>query len=225
MQVDGQRQCSESPTLPPRRRYHQHYHRQHGTSLKHSNIHSNHILRRNLTGLPSTIVKTHHQHRTQHNSFSYLYKNAMMQMRIVRGLHISPCKLPGGGLQKQGYKLSETASCKNFTPSQARRHYKFLKTRWLGNSRLNVIASSCTNTLHTHTSLYLHPREALWSVSAPRSPRRGGGRRPGPGWPAAPATAPRPSPAGLAGAQASDSASPAPGCPSEASTLLLLHPG
>jgi len=28
--VDGQRQCSESPTLPPRRRYHQHYHRQHG---------------------------------------------------------------------------------------------------------------------------------------------------------------------------------------------------
>merc|ERR1719382_953577 len=27
--VDGQRQCSESPTLPPRRRYHQHYHRQH----------------------------------------------------------------------------------------------------------------------------------------------------------------------------------------------------
>merc|ERR1719266_3300770 len=29
--VDGQqRQCSESPTLPPRRRYHQHYHRHHG---------------------------------------------------------------------------------------------------------------------------------------------------------------------------------------------------
>ena len=74
-------------------------------------------------------------------------------MRIVWGLHISQCKLPGGGFQKQGYKLSETASCKNFTPSQARHHYKFLKTRWLGNSRLNVIASSlptCTNTLHTH---------------------------------------------------------------------------
>ena len=29
-QVEVGRQHSESPTLPPRRRYHQHYHRQHG---------------------------------------------------------------------------------------------------------------------------------------------------------------------------------------------------
>ena len=75
-------------------------------------------------------------------------------MRIVRGSHISQCKLLGGVLQKQGYKLSETASCKNFTPAQARPHYKFLKTRWLGNSRLNVIARSlliCTNTMQLHT--------------------------------------------------------------------------
>ena len=38
-QVDGQqRQCSESPTLPPRRRYHQHYHRHHG---KHFHLKNN----------------------------------------------------------------------------------------------------------------------------------------------------------------------------------------
>ena len=72
-------------------------------------------------------------------------------------MHISQCKLLGGVLQKQGYKLSETASCKNFTPAQARhQHYKFLKTRWLGNSRSNVIASSLLlykYFAHTHSLL------------------------------------------------------------------------
>ena len=94
MQVDGQRQCSESPTLPPRRRYHQHYHRQHGTSLIHSNIHSKHILRKfnivakhNCKDIPPAQEDTAH---TLHTSRSYKPLSGRSHHLTERPVHLSP---------------------------------------------------------------------------------------------------------------------------------------
>ena len=83
-----------------------------------------------------------------------------------------------------------------------------------------------SNKVHTcllaaHITIYLHSREAIWSVRAPCRPRRGGWRRwPGP----APATSPPWPPAGLAWAKTSDSSRPAQGSTSEASSVLILPP-
>ena len=81
-----------------------------------------------------------------------------------------------------------------------------------------------SNKVHTcllaaHITIYLHSREAIWSVRAPCRPRRGGWRR----WPG-PATSPPWPPAGLAWAKTSDSSRPAQGSTSEASSVLILPP-
>ena len=70
LQVDAQRQCSESPTLPPRRRYHQHYHRQHGASLVF-------YIQREIFYRAQVSLAQHTEHKHTVPCLSDLYKNVL----------------------------------------------------------------------------------------------------------------------------------------------------